>query len=111
MSRKNTQLSSLETRKQLLLAESEINRVHLLKDLELLKEEVARLKKEVYTVGSIASTAALVATAVSLFRRHLKKTDGEKGPSKMSWITTALEGVNIGASLFQKVRSFFRERE
>jgi hypothetical protein len=110
MLRKDTQLKSLEIRKQLLIAESELNRVHLLKDVTHMKEEIARLKKQVATVGSIASSIAVLATTVSFFRRRASKA-GSSGGSGLSWITAAIEGARIGTSLFSKVKSFFKERQ
>ncbi len=110
MLRKDTQLKSLEVRKQLLIAESELNRAHLLKDVTHMKEEIERLKKQVATVGSIASSIAVLATTISLFRRRASKV-GKPGGSALSWITAAMEGARIGTSLFSKVKSFFQERQ
>ena len=110
---KTTGLKALETRKQLLLAESEVNRHELLQDFHALKTafkaETDRVKKQVRAAGSIASSAALLAVGASLFRRRAKPAESE-GPSKAPWLAAALEGARAGTSLFFKIKSFLRDR-
>ncbi len=110
---KRTFVNSLETRKQLLVAESELNRAELLREIGGLKKEVVRVKKQVQAAGSIASTVALAATAFSIFRRRSTKptASATNGRAKMPWIFSLIEGARVGASLFSKVRSFMRDRE
>jgi hypothetical protein len=108
MLRKDTQLKSLEIRKHLLIAESELNRHDLLKEVNHFKEEVTRLKKQVATIGSIASSIAVLATTISLFRRRGNKEGKSAG---FPWLATAIEGARVGSTLFSKIKSFFRERE
>jgi hypothetical protein len=110
MLRKDTQLKSLEIRKQLLILESELNRTELLREVNHFKDEMARLKKQVATVGSIASSVAVLATTISFFRRRSAKGEKSSG-STIPWITAAIEGARIGSSLFSKIKSLFRERE
>ena len=55
MSRRTPGLKVLEARKQLLLAESRVNRAELPKELDHLKDEINRVKKNVCMAGSIAS--------------------------------------------------------
>jgi hypothetical protein len=116
MPRKISQLKSLELRKQLLLAESEVNRGELIKEFDHLKSEFTRVKKNIRTIGSIASTAALVASAISIFHHRTQGTEHSngaehKGSSKISWLSAALDGARMGASLFLKLKSMFRDRE
>lgn len=110
MFRENPYLKGLETRKKLLLAESELNRAELTRDVDALQSEVAHLKKQAMAVGSLVSSGALIATAFSIFRRN-KKSENSDGASKLSWITAAIEGARIGTSVFQKIKSLFRERD
>jgi hypothetical protein len=109
MPRKNSSLNSLQTRKKLLLAESELNRAELVHELKMVKNEVAHIKKQVRTFGSIASSAALAATAFSLFRK--RRAESSNGSGKSSWLSTALAGARLGTSLFLKIKSMLRERE
>jgi hypothetical protein len=109
---KKTYLKTLESRKQALLAESEVNRIELLKDWDSLKADVTRVKKQLRAAGSIASSAAVVATVATLFRRHHEQTAMAKPNShvKVPWVTAAINGARVGASLFFKMRSYMRER-
>jgi hypothetical protein len=112
MSRRTPGLKVLEARKQLLLAESRVNRAELPKELDHLKDEINRVKKNVCMAGSIASSAALLTTTASIFRRHFNSDSSEQSGSrpKTSWISTALNHATTGTSLFLKLRSLFRNR-
>ena len=109
---KTASLKTLEARRQLLLAESEANRNELLKDYHILKAalkaETTKVKKQVCAAGSIASSAALLATGFSLFRRRPKPTESN-GQSKRPWVSAALDGARAGVSLFFKIRSFLKD--
>jgi hypothetical protein len=111
MFRKDSQLTVIQARKKLLVAESEVNRAELLREIGALKGEITHIKKQMRTISSIASSAALVATAFSLFRNHRSSAENSHGPKKTSWITAALAGARIGTSLFLKIKSMLRERE
>jgi hypothetical protein len=111
MLRKNSSLSPLQTRKKLLLAESEINRAELGREFNKVKGEISHLKKQARTFGSIASSAALAATAFSIFRKRRTSSESANGSGKPSWLSTALAGARIGTSLFLKIKSMLRERE
>ena len=102
-------MKTLDLRKQEILAQSEINRVELLKDWELVKTEFGRIKKQVRTAGSIASSAAVLATAAAVFR-HKHEPPKPENHTKVPWVAAALNGARVGASLFMKLRSFTRER-
>ena len=112
---KKSYLKTLESRKQALLAECEVNRLELRKDWDALKDEVNHVKKQLIAAGSIASSAAVVtatlaATAPLLRRRSDPPKNDNHNHAKASWVASALNGARVGASLFFKVRSFMRER-
>jgi hypothetical protein len=98
-------LNTLATQKELLLAESELNREELLKDLHILQAEIKKVKHRVHTAGSVASYAALLAAAVALFRHEARPTETETQP-KVSWLSSAING----ASLFFKIKSSLRDK-
>jgi hypothetical protein len=102
MSGEKSNLTSLESRKQLLLLESELNRVQLLEDWHGLKGEVNRLKNRVIGIGSLASSAATLFSLFSIFRRILE--DRENQPDKSSWISKLLKGIKTGATLWSALR-------
>jgi hypothetical protein len=108
MSRKNPQLTSLETRKQLLLVESELNRVQLLNELRDFKNEIQHLKHQVGAIGFVASLAAnLTATFSAVGRAFSHRDEVENG--KPSWISTLLNGAKAGTSLWFLLRSCWRK--
>jgi hypothetical protein len=108
---KKTYLRTLESRKQALLAESEVNRIELLKDFDELKTEANRIKRQLRAAGSIASSAAiLTAVAAMMRRRQPESSKPDNHNAKPSWVNAALNGAQVGASLFFKLRSFMRQR-
>jgi hypothetical protein len=79
---KNFHLTPLESRKQLLLVESELNRAQLLNELSGLKSEIHNLKNQVQAIGSLASSATKLATTFSAIGSAFSHHDrGEKGKS------------------------------
>jgi hypothetical protein len=96
----------------LLIAESEINRLELLRELNKVKGEISHLKKQMRIFGSIASSAALAATAFSIFRKRRTSSEDSNLSGKVgSWISSALAGARLGTSLFLKIKSILRERD
>ena len=107
---KRSHLRTLESRKQELLAESEVNRIELLKDFEALKAEANRAKKQLLTAGTIASSAAILAGAASLLRRRETEPSKTENQAKGAWVSGLLNGARAGASLAFKIRSLMRPR-
>ncbi len=103
MSRKTTGLTPLETRKQLLLVESELNRAQLVNELREFKIELHELRNQMNAVGSIASSAAKLTDTFSRIRSAF--THREPGDGSKSWLSTALSGAQTVASLFGAFRS------
>jgi hypothetical protein len=99
MSGKKSQLTPLATRKQLLLVESELNRVQLLNEVRDFKNEIHHLRHQVCAIGSVASSAAKLAAT---FFHH---DEGKKS----SWVSTLLHGMQAGASLWRLLRSCRRK--
>ena len=103
---KKFQLTPLETRKQLLLVESELNRVLLLNEVRDFKNEIHHLKHQVWEIGSIAASAAKLATAFSAIGQAFShRNEGEK----TLWISTVLNGAQAGTSLWFLLRSCWRK--
>jgi hypothetical protein len=104
---KNFHLTPLESRKQLLLVESELNRAQLLNELRDFKSEIHNLKEQVRAIGSLATSAAKLATTFSAIGNAFTHHDaGEKG--KSSWISTLLNGARTGASIWGALRSHLK---
>ena len=100
---KNFHLTPLETRKQLLLVESELNRAQLLNELLDFKGEIDHLKDQVQAIGSIASSAAKLATTFSAIGNAF--THNNSGERKSSWISKLFNGARAGAIIWDALRS------
>ena len=98
MSGKKSQLTPLETRKQILLTESELNRIQFLHEWNELKGEIRRMTNPLQVAGAFISSAAGAGAVFSVLRRICRrknKTDGKK-----SWISSLLNGLKVGALLW-----------
>lgn len=104
MPEKNFYLTPVESKKQQLLLTSELNRVQLLIELDEFSNEIRQVRDHVHAIGSMASSAAKLATTFSAignaFTHH---DDGEK--KKSSWVSTLLKGARTGASIWVALRS------
>jgi hypothetical protein len=107
MSGKNYSLTPLEVRKQLLLVESELNRVQLLNDVRALQHEIQLVTNHVRAIGSFASSVAKMADTVSSIGSAFSHDEKDKR-SKPSWISSLINGARTGASLWT---TFFQARE
>ena len=101
---KNLHLTPLESRKRLLLVESELNRAQLLNELHGLKTEMCHWQGQLQAIGSIAATVSnLAATISAMGRAFTHRSEGQ--PGKSSLISTVLNGVRTGASIWGALRS------
>ncbi len=101
---KNLHLTPLESRKQLLLVESELNRVQLLNELRELNHEIHHLKTQVQAAGALISSVAKLATTFSAIGSVFTHSDkGENG--KSSWLSTLISGARTGATIWGAIRS------
>jgi hypothetical protein len=104
---KNLHLTPLESRKQLLLVESELNRAQFVNELRDLNNEIRHLKGQVQAVGTLVSSAAKVAATFSAIGGAFTHRDlGENG--KSSWLSILLNGARTGASIWGALRSHLK---
>ena len=89
-------LSPLESRKRLLIAESELNRAQLLQDWESMAAGVRGFAERARSFSSLASSAASLVTGLWTFRRARSSMPAAEKPS---WIDTVLKGVRLAASI------------
>ena len=94
-------LSPLESRKRLLIAESEINRVQLLDEWQAMAEGVHSLADRARSVRSLASAAASLVAGVSAIRREKAEANG----AKPSWFRLALNGAQMAGDLWHAYRA------
>jgi len=95
------QVNPLQVRKELLVAESELNREQLIEEWQAMTEGVRTWRARVKTVGSLASAAALLVAGVSAVRRRGASSNG----AKSSWLETALKGAKIAGSVWLALRA------
>lgn len=100
MPRKLPRVSPLEMRKDLLIAESELNRARLMEEWDAATEWHRTLSAGARTVGSVASAAALLVSGVRAFRR---KRDPQNGAGA-SWLQPLIKGAGVVAYLCETFR-------
>ena len=92
-------MTPLESRKQLLLAESELNRAQMIGDLAALTAGVRTLAQRATHSAALASSAALLAMGLTLVRRG-PPPGRVAQPSKLNGI---LNGATLLATLWLAV--------
>jgi len=104
---KKSRVTPLELRKQLLIAESELNRAQLVGDMAALTAGVRTLTDRAKLFGSIASSAALLVAGLAAFRRG-KCVDADVKPS---WLQMILKGAGMVSTLWLALRAKGRDQE
>jgi hypothetical protein len=95
-------MNPLQLRKQLLLAESELNRIQLAADITTLRLGVRSLAHRVKSVSGIIASAGVVVMALADFVRG-KKSAASAG--KSSWLQTLLRSAGLISTIFMAFRS------
>jgi hypothetical protein len=93
-------MNALKSRKQLLIAESELNRAQLVQEWQTLTDEARSLVNQARTLRSMASAAAVLINGVASLRRKKSAPAAEKP----SWLQTILKGVQLAGSLWPAFR-------
>jgi hypothetical protein len=104
---KKPRLNPLESRKQLLIAESELNRAQMAGDMAALTAGVRALTDRAKSFGSIASSAAVLVAGLAAFR--CGKPAG--ADAKPSWLRTLLKGAGLISTFWLAFRSQRRDRD
>ena len=100
MFRKNIGLNPLEAHKQLLIAESELNRVQIIQAWQIMANDVQLLVNKARKLSSMASVMAPLAFCVLSWQRK------KSAPStrKSSWWQSLLKGAGLVGTLWTKCR-------
>jgi len=93
---KNPRMNALEARKQLLIAESEINRVQLVQEWQTMADEVRSVVHHAKSISTFAFAATSLISGIASFRRTKSAPSGEK----RSWWRTLLKGAQMAGSLW-----------
>ena len=97
----NPRMNTLATRKQLLLAESELNRSQLVREMADLRAGIRTLTGRAQSLTSIVSSVAALVSALAAFR-HSKPAHADAKPS---WPQTILKGAGLISTLWLAFRS------
>jgi hypothetical protein len=101
MSGRQSQVSPLESRKQLLVAESEINRLRLLEEWRTVTQEVRELAHRTKTVAAWAAPAALVLAGVAAFWRR----KSAPAATKTTWLQKLVNGARLASTCWFACRA------
>jgi len=107
MSGKKPPVNSLELRKQLLIAESEINRAQLRQEWRAVTDGVRCVADRAKTLGSFASAAAALMAGLVAFRRSKAPPD----TGKSSWVRTVLKALRLAGSIWLAFRPRGRDED
>jgi hypothetical protein len=97
---KNPLMNPPAVRKQLLIAESELNRAQLVQEWQAMADEVHSLASRAGTISSLASAAVSLVAGLASFRR--KKSAPVAG--KPSWLQTILKGAGLISTFWPAFR-------
>ena len=100
-------MNPLKSRKQLLVAESELNRAQLVQEWRTMAEEVHSLTRQARTISSMASAAASLVAGLASCRRKATVP----GAEKPSWWQTLLKGAGLVGSFWSEFRSQGHKQE
>lgn len=105
MRARTVRMTPLMARKELLVVESEINRVELGRECSVLRAESTEffsgLTGDANALGSLASAGAALFTTGSALRRVFFNGDGAH---KTSWVQTLINGARAGISVWLALR-------
>jgi hypothetical protein len=93
-------MNPLESRKQLLIAESELNRAQLIQEWQTMADGVRSVADRARTISSLASAAVSLIAGLVSFRRTRSAPAGEKP----SWWQTLLKGAQLAGLLWSEFR-------
>ena len=97
---KNPRMNPLESRKQLLIAESELNRAQLVQEWQAMADGVRSVADQARTISSVASAAASLVASLASFRRK-KSAPADEKPS---WWQILMKGAQLAGLLWSEFR-------
>jgi hypothetical protein len=93
-------MNPLEARKQLLIAESEINRARLKDEIGELAENVHRFREQAGAIGSIATSSVKLLVGLA----ELRNGHREEPTAEHSWVRSILKGVGLVTTVWRTFR-------
>jgi hypothetical protein len=97
----DSRLNVLQSRKRLLIAESELNRAQLVHEAKAIAGDVRLLSSNFGTIGSLVSAAASLLAALISSRRK----PAEPAREPFSWWQTLIKGAGLAGSIWSRYGS------
>jgi hypothetical protein len=97
-------MSPLESRKQLLIAESELNRAELVQEWKAMADGFHSVADRAKSFGAVASSAAALAASLAAFQGGGISRNG----AKPTWLRKVLKGAGLVSSLWVAFRAVGR---
>ena len=94
-------MKTFESWKQLLVAESNLNRAQLVEDIEALRANLHSLTDRAKSFGLIASSAAVLVAGVAAYQRGKR----ENTETKPSWLQRVFKVAGLVSTLWLALRS------
>jgi hypothetical protein len=94
-------VNSLASRKQLLIAESELNRAQLVQEWQVLHAEVHSFANQARSVSAFASAAATLVAGLAACRRQEPVTT----TAKPSWAKTIVKVAGLASTFWSALRT------
>jgi hypothetical protein len=94
-------MNAFELRKQLLIAESDLNRAHLLCEWQTMAADFSALARRAKTISGMASAAGWLVAGLTSFRSKPSTSAAERP----SWWQTILKGAGVASFLWSEFRS------
>jgi hypothetical protein len=95
-------MNPLQSRKKLLLAESELNRAQLVQECRTLAGEGRALTESARDISAIATAVATLVAGLAALRR---KKCPPAAAAKPSWLQTILQGAGVVSALWSEFRA------
>jgi hypothetical protein len=100
-------MNQLQSRKQLLIAESELNRAELAVALAALRSDLHELSQRARTISSIASSVAMLVAGIAALRGG----NPASAAPKRSWLQRILKGMGLLSTIWLAFRSPTRAKD
>lgn len=95
-------MNALETRKRLLVAESDLHRTRLVEDLVAIKIGARSVAGRARSIGAFVSSAAVLVAGLVAVRRRKAEKPAAAAPS---WLRTIIEGAGLVSTLWLALRA------
>lgn len=99
-------MKPLQLRKELLVAESELNRAQLIVEWQALTAGARALTTHMKSISALASAAAMLVAGIGAFRRERALARS----AKSSWLETLLKGAKVATSIWMAFRPWDRSK-